>query len=171
MAIAELTGFFSNQIHVPFDELRENTLSQRQREYNEAEEAVAALRAEAQAKDAQRTHAHPSSALFPAPMLQPTDYSSRTIYGPTLASSPPVSRSSRPNMRDSALRGFGRTTTAEEELTSSVVKGRVAAAKIVMRAHPRQIVIRIPRRHTHRHRVSRIEARRVAGPAVSGLPG
>ncbi|CAK1355318.1 hypothetical protein CB0940_00946 [Cercospora beticola] len=123
----------TNQIHVPFDELRENTLSQRQREYNEAEEAVAALRAEAQAKDAQRTHAHPSSALFPAPMLQPTDYSSRTIYGPTLASSPPVSRSSRPNMRDSALRGFGRRTTAEEELTSSVVKGRVAAGLLDLR--------------------------------------
>ncbi|KAM3419172.1 hypothetical protein BST61_g5116 [Cercospora zeina] len=121
----------TNQILVPFDKLRENALSQRQRDYNEAEEAVAALRAEAQLADARRVHGHPSSALFPAPILQPTDYSSRTICGPSMSSSPPLRRLSRPSIQE--LTPGTRRAMVEEGLTSSIVKGRVAEGLLNLR--------------------------------------
>ncbi|KAF2211627.1 hypothetical protein CERZMDRAFT_98508 [Cercospora zeae-maydis SCOH1-5] len=114
----------TNQINVPFDDLRDNTLSQRQRDYNDAEEAVAALRAEAQLADARRVHGHPSSALFPAPILQPTDYSSRTMYGPSMSSSPSLGHLSHSGIQDTTP--GTRRTMAEEDLSSSNVKGRVA---------------------------------------------
>jgi hypothetical protein len=87
----------SNQVHVPFDELQvEKAPAPKPVAPNEVEAAVAALREEARRKQDQRisrsTHVYPSTVpkLLPPPMLLPTNYSSRMIYGPAPVSPPVV---------------------------------------------------------------------------------
>ncbi|TKA76242.1 hypothetical protein B0A55_06389 [Friedmanniomyces simplex] len=113
------------------------------------EEAVAELRREAQALLLRPdTSFRPRPKLLPAPVLLPTAYSSRFVYEPLLPSSPPASGSAEkrttatPKSRqamhtagtspDRAARRCG-WEEVEQELTSSVVKGRVAESLIGLR--------------------------------------
>ena len=141
----------TNQADVPFAELRVEgrgvpSLSGQ----NAVEEAVAALRKEALSVQARRP---PPSIpkLLPAPVLRPTSYSSRMIYETNLPSSPPLSGSperlplappTRVSTPRRASRHLGSPSSspdrfqgrqAEQELTSSVVKGRVAEGLLGLR--------------------------------------
>lgn len=131
----------TNQVHVAFKDLLESDPNQNIPNCSEAEEAVAALRAEAQLRMAPDNRYYPARprprlALFPAPMLRPTDYSSRLVYERErgMRSSPPADASPRPAPAGLATPAAGpRGDVAEEELTSSMIKGRVAAGLLDLR--------------------------------------
>lgn len=132
----------TNQVDVPFAELEWRSPAR-----VAVEEAVAKLRREAfevQARDEARrrlSSANEVPKLLPAPTLRPTDYSSRMVYDGGYPSSPPGSASrerpiATPRHRriigppDSAEKCDG---TCEHDLTSSVVKGRVAEGLLGLR--------------------------------------
>ena len=139
----------TNQVGVPFAELlvEENRERARAQSRQDAvEEAVAELRREAQEKmlQQQETQACDRASiptLLPAPVLRPTAYSSRMLYSTELSSSPPVplSPDRGPANVSTPLREVRQLSSPpgsaevrrsrlsyEQELTSSVVKGRVA---------------------------------------------
>lgn len=139
----------TNQIDVPFRDLRVEGRSgaPAKPSAEEIKAAVAALRKEAQDISERRPTA--PRRLLPAPVLRPTPYSSRMIYETYFTSSPPVAESpARYHIQgesggtpqrelyhlssppDSAQR-FARPM--EQELTSSVVKGRVAEGLLGLR--------------------------------------
>lgn len=134
-------GAHRNQVHVAFKDLRGFDPNQNIPNCSEAEEAVAALRAEAQLRMAPDNRYYPARppprlALFPAPMLRPTEYSSRLVYERErrMRSSPPADASPRPAPAGLATPAAGpRGDVAEEELTSSIIKGRVAAGLLDLR--------------------------------------
>jgi hypothetical protein len=127
----------TDQINVPFAQLQAD--EERDPTAEEVEGAVADLRREAQEKlqaAQDRAQMQPVPKLLPAPMLVPTAYSSRMIYDAQqmLPSSPPALQSpARFQM------GFDSQTPArkglwdEGELTSSIVKGRVAEGLLGLR--------------------------------------
>ena len=139
----------TNQIDVPFEELQveESEKAARSARQEAVEEAVAQLRREAfeiQARDEARRQqrAEDVPRLLHGPVLKPTAYSSRMVYG-GLPSSPPSLRSPErlpvvtPRHQrvgglapDSAEKCDG---ACEQELTSSVVKGRVAEGLLGLR--------------------------------------
>lgn len=146
----------TNQVDVPFRNLQIQGSASgrvwRSPTQEAVEEAVAELRKEAlevrareEAKRQQRAEEVPK--LLPAPTLKPTAYSSRMIYDSGYPSSPPTSKSPErlPGARliatprrqrtfgiqpDSAEKCDG---ACEQELTSSVVKGRVAEGLLGLR--------------------------------------
>ncbi|KAK5125460.1 hypothetical protein LTR85_000569 [Meristemomyces frigidus] len=136
----------TNQINTPFSQLKMECRSSPKPTSQAVEEAVAALRREAQQTTPLSDQPFPK--LLAAPVLKPTAYSSRMIYQPLLPSSPPVSRSperkSLPQQIATPARAVsqlssppdsaGRLGRREEaELTSSVVKGRVAEGLLGLR--------------------------------------
>lgn len=139
----------TNQVDVPFRDLQVE--SPRSPMQEAVEEAVAQLRREAyevQARDQARAQQQrqqrrrPDDAvpkLLPAPILKPTAYSSRMVYDSGYPGSPPRSpeRMATPKHRrittldpDSAEKC---DRSCEQELTSSVVKGRVAEGLLGLR--------------------------------------
>ncbi|KAK4554957.1 hypothetical protein LTR86_008105 [Recurvomyces mirabilis] len=136
----------TNQIDIPFHQLKlEGSLKAVRASSKAVEEAVAELRREAQAR--MPSQSLPVPKLLPAPVLLPTAYSSRMVYGPALPSSPPDTlRTDRPRPVDDELpsghhryyrvhpRSPERRLQRDElELTSSVVKGRVAEGLVGLR--------------------------------------
>lgn len=137
----------TNQVDIPFDQLQVDDGKLKGRATSQAvEEAVAQLRREAQLSMSRQ--AKPIPKLMPAPVLLPTAYSSRMIYAPPVPSSPPASRSPErplpaqmvgtPQRRGRRLssppESAERTGRRDElELTSSVVKGRVAEGLLGLR--------------------------------------
>ena len=145
----------TSQVEVPFEDLnveaRHTVLSVQ----DAVEEAVAQLRREAQQvleRDEQRQNMHeqrPSiPKLLPAPVLLPTAYSIRKIYPVDLTSSPEASTSpnrlpmlppaSTPRRNVQQLSSPPSSAEREgipsdRELTSSVVKGRVAEGLLGLR--------------------------------------
>ncbi|KAI5370031.1 Putative transcription factor Nrm1/Whi5 [Septoria linicola] len=123
----------TNQIDIPFDDLRENRAPPLQPNYAEAEEAVAALRAGAQLREIKRSHAHPCAVpVFPAPVLRPTTCSSRFIHGRPMPSSPPATAPVNPKGSITPANSR-RQCIPEDELTSSVITGRVAEGLMYLR--------------------------------------
>ena len=144
-------------MEVPFAELlvkddRERARAQSRQDA--VEEAVAELRREAQEKlmsQQQETQARDRASiptLLPAPELRPTAYSSRMLYSTELPSSPPVplspdrgpanvSTPPREVRQLSSPPGSAEVRRSrlsyEQELTSSVVKGRVAKGLLDLR--------------------------------------
>ncbi|KAK3726111.1 hypothetical protein LTR37_000259 [Vermiconidia calcicola] len=138
----------TDQIDVPFAEIEHCVPSSSKPRSTTVEEAVAQLR-----REAQEVNARPKSIpkLMPAPVLRPTAYSSRMIYeNERLPSSPPVSRPSGrlPTSPDSnatprrevpqlssppSTGGERFARPDEQDLTSSVVKGRVAEGLLGLR--------------------------------------
>lgn len=131
----------TNQVAVPFPELHVESDASRNSTQQAIEDAVAQLRKEAQEVLAREPSQPSYPTLLPAPVLQPTAYSSRMIYDANLHSSPPTSKTlNRLPMTIATatpLRAMWRTDSpptsaqrlfrpSEQELTSSVVKGRVA---------------------------------------------
>lgn len=104
-------------------------------EPTEIEAAVAELRNEAQA----RMGRVPVGRLLPGPVLLPTSYSSRMIYstGPTDSALPSSPLPGSPEFRRrEALTPYGSRFTnapSENELTSSIIKGRVAEGLLGLR--------------------------------------
>ena len=140
----------TGQTDVPFSRLRvevdrkdrHDSRDSPNRATNEAvESAVAELRREAQ-KSLASFNNRPIPKLLPAPVLLPTAYSSRMIYEAGLPSSPPASLSpdkSRQSKRMATPHRMGRQPdsppgSAERELTSSAVKGRVAEGLLGLRS-------------------------------------
>ncbi|KAK3674631.1 hypothetical protein LTR78_005353 [Recurvomyces mirabilis] len=136
----------TNQIDIPFHQLKvESSLKEVRASSKAVEEAVAELRREAQAR--MPSQGLPVPKLLPAPVLLPTACSSRMIYGPALPSSPPdLLPTDRLRSADDELSGCDhryyrdhprsperRLHQDEAELTSSVVKGRVAEGLIGLR--------------------------------------
>lgn len=149
----------TGQVEVPFQELRTEEERSREREQDAIEEAVAQLRREAfevQERDAawrrqEESQSQPAKhdnedsgfpTLQPAPVLKPTAYSSRMIYTDTYPSSPPPEAERLPAVTprhrriecldpESAEKCDG--SCGEQELTSSVVKGRVAEGLLGLR--------------------------------------
>ena len=132
----------TNQINIPFDDLhvQDSAAEAAKRAASLAvEAAVAELRREAMSKQALPPPLQETSfpKLLPAPVLfKPTAYGSRMIYARTVASSPPRvatpagridQLSSPPDSPERDLR------LDEVELTSSVVKGRVAEGLLGLR--------------------------------------
>ncbi|KAK3115001.1 hypothetical protein LTR53_006086 [Teratosphaeriaceae sp. CCFEE 6253] len=143
----------TDQVNVPFSRLRVDAKgldwdnpgdSQKQATGEAVEEAVAQLRREAQER-VSKVDVRPVPKLLPAPVLLPTEFSSRIIYGSILPSSPPESpfldqskhaeRTAAPGRPLSSPRhGAGQHSTRDEaDLTSSVVKGRVAEGLLGLR--------------------------------------
>ncbi|KAK6388770.1 hypothetical protein LTR65_007249 [Meristemomyces frigidus] len=138
----------TNQVNVPFASLKIEGQTSPKQASQAVEEAVAALRREAQ--QTMPLNDHPFPKLLAAPVLRPTSYSSRMIYEPLLPSSPPAPRS--PERQQSLSRQIAtparevrqlssppdsadRLAKREEtELTSSVVKGRVAEGLLGLRS-------------------------------------
>ena len=131
----------TNQIEVPFTDLKPQDHSRvpSKPSAEDVEDAIAALRKEAQQVLERQRNSYPK--LLPAPVLKPTAYSSRMIYHHDLTSSPPIlspvrlpevgagvvtpqrevqQLSSPPTSEESAGR------RPDQDLTSSVVKGRAA---------------------------------------------
>lgn len=149
----------TGQVQVPFQELRTEEERSKELEQDAIEEAVAQLRREAfevQERDAARRRQEQSrpqpakddneDSGFPmlrsAPVLKPTAYSSRMIYNNAYPSSPPPEAERLPAMTprhrriecldpESAEKCDG--SCGEQELTSSVVKGRVAEGLLGLR--------------------------------------
>lgn len=145
----------TGQVAVPFAELKVPD-SQPRTQVSESgaydqeavERAVEELRREAQARLSKTT-----PKLMPGPVLKPTAYSSRKIYAIDLINSPsqPASADMSPELPvahpvevgtphrytqqlsspSGSVGRFGRS--AEQELTSSVVKGRVAEGLLGLR--------------------------------------
>lgn len=120
----------TNQVSVPFAKLEpEAKLSTSVA----VEGAVALLRDQARAKMA------PAPALAPnlmlsAPVLKPTGYSSRMVYGPAIPSSPPTASPAGLPYGPRGVETPGRRYVPDEaELTSSIVKGRVAEGLLGLR--------------------------------------
>ena len=147
----------TNQIDVPFAELLVEDRQWKARQTHDAiEEVVAALRQEAQQVSKHELNSSVPR-LLPAPVLKPTAYSSRMIYATDLPSSPPVTGSpekpagsserlhmapvgmSTPQRLARMLSSpptspqRSRGAPTEQELTSSVVKGRVAEGLLGLR--------------------------------------
>ncbi|SMQ50541.1 unnamed protein product [Zymoseptoria tritici ST99CH_3D7] len=133
----------TDQVDVPFTDLQiEEDFADRTPTAEEVEGAVADLRREAQASlQAKQSRAKMQAVpkLLPAPTLVPTAYSSRMIYDAPMPSSPPVQRSpARLPMGVKLETPAKRALNDESELTSSVVKGRVAEGLLGLRnAHLR----------------------------------
>jgi len=150
-----------DQLHIP-GEGAAKTASQAVEEAvaqlrEEARQVQAHAQAQAQAS-ATDNNDRPFPKLLPAPVLKPTAYSSRMIYDTALPSSPPASKSpergtlaqqmsmlaqqistpARPHVRqlssppDSAERDAARRDV-DMDVTSSVVKGRVAEGLLGLR--------------------------------------
>lgn len=106
----------TNQVHVPLSDLHVE---------EDADEPSACKNANAGAKFGQPQ-------LLPAPVLRPTPYSNRVIYDyPEPSSSPPT------NSPDKLPFGLTlatprKTGPDEQELTSSIVKGRVAEGLLAL---------------------------------------
>lgn len=137
MASLTLTETASHQEHVSFNDLDAKIATEQQVQPTEVEDAVAKLREEAYRKQAQaqaRSHAHPvAPVLQPAPILRPTKYSSRMIYEP-IPSSPPVAMPpARSQFASTTPAGKRAMANDESELTSSIVKGRVAEGLLGLR--------------------------------------
>ena len=131
----------TNQTDIPFSELQvENALPSKTPTQQAIEDAVAELRREAQ-EVAAREPRPAVPKLLPAPVLRPTAYSSRFIYETNLPSSPPMlSPDKLPTTRGAAtpLRQVPRMANSPSsvqnlELTSSVIKGRVAEGLLGLR--------------------------------------
>jgi hypothetical protein len=133
----------TNQVDVPFDKLQVDDRPVKPTS-QAVEEAVAQLRKEAQealARQQSRTQSQgPVSVpkLQPGPILRPTAYSTRMLYEAQIPSSPPNQRS--PGGRSPArslAEDCGtpqRVVRMEEaELTSSIVKGKVAEGLLGLR--------------------------------------
>jgi hypothetical protein len=129
----------TDQVDVPFSELQtEEDVSCRSPTAEEVEGAVADLRREAKEKlEAAQARAklQPVPKLLPAPTLFPTAYSSRMIYdAPSMMpSSPPVERSPARFAMGMQHTPARRGLWDEGELTSSIVKGRVAEGLLGLR--------------------------------------
>nr|POE88146.1 hypothetical protein CFP56_11375 [Quercus suber] len=138
----------TNQIDIPFAQLQNSTHHLPQGQHpppqtatsRAVEEAVAQLRREAQRDLARRSQAHAAQAppqalqLLPAPVLLPTAYSSRMIYEPHAPpSSPPDAAASQDRRMAHATPQPQRTLAIDPDLTSSVVKGRVAEGLLGLR--------------------------------------
>lgn len=140
----------TNQIDTPFKDLPvpERPRTSKSITAQAVEEAVAQLRREAQQVNARELASIPK--LLPAaPILKPTAYSSRMIYDTRMPSSPPVSGSPEKlpwasgelptpqrgtRQYGTPQRGVDRFgMPAEQELTSSAVKGRVAEGLLGLR--------------------------------------
>lgn len=141
----------TNQVDIPFSDLQTETdrlRAEAGRQQTAVEEAVAELRREAQEVMNRQPRSIPK--LMTAPILRPTAYSSRMVYESTTPSSPPASgsperlpvvqpeRFATPHRHSrhlssppSSQRRLARP--AEQELTSSVVKGRVAEGLLGLR--------------------------------------
>lgn len=141
----------TNQVDVPFDDLLVENKSRTPSVQEAVANAVAELRREAQeiaARDSRRAAPQSAPKLLPAPVLRPTAYSSRMIYEMSYPSSPPLSRypDGLPSMKSGSTpyRDTRHLTSppssaellarpSEQELTSSVVKGRVAEGLLGLR--------------------------------------
>ena len=146
----------TNQVEVPFAELRVEGSALKTGTSRAVEAAVASLREEARQLEASAGRASSGDKsypkLLPAPTLKPTAYSSRMIYEPAMRSSPPVIESPdragrsdeedsdstpRATMRQACIESpesVRRPSRFEEvDLTSSVVKGRVAEGLLGLR--------------------------------------
>ncbi|KAK5111039.1 hypothetical protein LTR62_005414 [Meristemomyces frigidus] len=136
----------TNQIDVPFHQLEVDEGLCRGRASSKAvEAAVAELRREAQAR--LPLHRDPVPKLLPAPLLLPTAHSSRIISWSALPSSPPLLTDAHRDMppgqaaSDQDFQDFSilprsperRLLQSEAELTTSVVKGRVAEGLLGLR--------------------------------------
>lgn len=131
----------TNQIDIPFAELKAN--DDRPKTTSQAvEEAVAQLRREAQEHMARSKPVAQLQQEYPklqsAPLLQPTAYNSRVIHEPSVPSSPPApgSPDRRSPVGESAAATPQRPGAAwleEAELTSSIVKGKVAEGLLGLR--------------------------------------
>ncbi|KAK5165723.1 uncharacterized protein LTR77_008646 [Saxophila tyrrhenica] len=143
----------TNQVETPFLDLHveERSRASPLDPNAAAREAVEQLRQEAQAIAARDRERAAVPRLLPAPVLRPTAYSSRMIYDTQLPSSPPISTSSnglpfappaeevstpmhaaaRLDSPPSSRRRLAMPN--EQELTSSVVKGRVAEGLLGLR--------------------------------------
>lgn len=120
----------TNQVAVPFEKLEpEAKLSTSVA----VEGAVALLRDQARANMA-AAPAPASDLMLGAPVLRPTGYSSRMVYGPAIPGSPPVARCGGPHYgsRDIGTSG-GKSILDQADLTSSLVKGRVVEGLLGLR--------------------------------------
>lgn len=120
----------TDQVGVPFEELEpEAKLSTSVA----VEGAVALLRDQARVNMAPAPQLAPNL-LLAAPVLKPTEYSSRMVYGPAVPSSPPVvSLAGLPYGSRDMGTPRRRCASDEAELTSSIVKGRVAEGLLGLR--------------------------------------
>lgn len=140
----------TNQIAVPFPDLQVPAHLRAPTQKEAVEEAVAELRREAQARQRPAPALGSIPNLQPAPLLRPTAYSSRMISERHVRSSPPRSRSGSPERLPSVVGastpqaeawrgssppagGWRVNGVPESELTSSVVKGRVAEGLLGLR--------------------------------------
>lgn len=106
----------TNQTHVPLSDLRME---------EDVQESSAIRDAHAGSR-----FGHPK--LLPAPILRPTPYSSRVIYDyPEPCSSPPTDSSDKLPFGPT-LSTPKKTYADEQELTSSIVKGRVAEGLLAL---------------------------------------
>lgn len=122
----------TNQVAVPFEKLEpEAKLSTSVA----VEGAVALLREQARAKMAAAAAPAPAAnVMLAAPVLKPTEYSSRMVYGPPIPSSPPnVAYHGLPIAPGQMETPGRRYAPDESELTSSIVKGRVAEGLLGLR--------------------------------------
>lgn len=108
---------YSNQVDTPFENLHVD-LDKQEVSISDVEEAVAALRREAQARMTQL----PVPRLLPAPVLLPTAYSNRMVYEAVRPSSPPAHSQYQHIATPRRVSGH----SDDKELTSSIIKGRVA---------------------------------------------
>nr|OQO22438.1 hypothetical protein B0A51_06236 [Rachicladosporium sp. CCFEE 5018] len=136
----------TNQVHVPFAQLKVNGQVPLGKSNTgvAVEAAVASLRREAQAS----MHLHPPAPmipkLLPGPVLLPTAYSSRKIYDLPRASMSPITsplKSGQQSEITTPKSIAGRVVRAESaDLTSSVVKGRVAESLVgLSQGHARSL--------------------------------
>lgn len=135
----------TNQVNASFADLDAKERSRVMSKQDAIEQAVAQLRREAQEIASRPARTLPK--LLPGPVLRPTAYSSRMLYG-----TPPSTRASsfhspeRPSETHAALTPLRATAqmsspanrekdshSREQELTSSVVKGRVAEGLLGLR--------------------------------------
>ena len=131
----------TGQLGVPFAELkvddkRSSTDVDEDGRYDPDAVALAVEQLRQEAKE--RLQAQPIPKLRPAPVLKPTAYSSRMIYADDFKSSPPsasdlpVAHTTITPRRGTRYLGSPQSSP-ERELTSSVVKGRVAEGLLGLR--------------------------------------
>ncbi|KAK6410540.1 hypothetical protein LTR95_018197 [Oleoguttula sp. CCFEE 5521] len=126
----------TNQVHVPFAQLQVagQASSRTSNKGVAVEAAVASLRREAQASMHLQPPAPTMPKLLPGPVLLPTAYSSRKIYDLPRASMSPITsplKSGQQSEITTPKSIAGRIARAESaDLTSSVVKGRVAESLV-----------------------------------------
>lgn len=121
----------TNQVAVPFEKLEpEAKLSTSVA----VEGAVALLRDQAREKMAQQAPPPAPNVMLAAPVLKHTGYSSRMVYGPAVPSSPPAASPAGLPRGSAGMETPGRRYMQDEaELTSSIVKGRVAEGLLGLR--------------------------------------